>query len=73
MPLLWGQRRSGAVGSNIEALFFADAAFFLEPLLRRIVQILLRFVSRNKHLRDSALDPVSSNELVQSSPRERLQ
>ena len=61
------------VGSNIEALFFADAAFFLERLLRRIVQILLRFVSRNKRLRDGALDPVSSNQLVRSSPQERLQ
>jgi len=61
------------VGSNIEALFFADAAFFLERLLRRIVQILLRFVSRNKRLRDSALDPVSSTQLVRSSPQERLQ
>ena len=55
------------VGSNIETLFF------LERLLRRIVQILLRFVSRNKRLRDSALDPVSSNQLVRSSPQERLQ
>ena len=61
------------VGSNIEALFLANAAFFLERLLRRIVQILLRFVSRNKRLRDSALDPVSSNQLVRSSPQERLQ
>jgi len=60
------------VGSNIEALFFADAAFFLERLLRRIVQILLRFVSRNKRLRDSALDPVSSNQLVPSREQERL-
>jgi hypothetical protein len=61
------------VGWNIEALFFANPAFFLERLLRRIVQILLRFVSRNKRLRDSALDPVSSNQLVRSSPQERLQ
>jgi hypothetical protein len=61
------------MGSNIEALFFANAAFFLERLLRMIVQILLRFVSRNKRLRDSALDPVSSNQLVRSSPQERLQ
>ena len=61
------------VGSNIEALFFADAAFFLERLLRRIVQILLRFVSRNKRLRDGALEPVSSNQLVRSSQQERLQ
>src|SRR6516164_2108119 len=61
------------VGSNIEALFYANAAFFLERLLRRIVQILLRFVSRNKRLRDSALDPVSSTQLVRSSPQERLQ
>ena len=61
------------VGSNIETLFFANAAFFLGRMLRRIVQILLRFVSRNKRLRDSALDPVSSNQLVRSSPQERLQ
>ena len=61
------------VGSNIEALFFANAAFFLGRMLRRIVQILLRFVSRNKRLRDSALDKVSSNQLVRSSPQERLQ
>jgi hypothetical protein len=61
------------VGSNIEALFFANAAFFLERLLRRFVQILLWFVSRNKRLRDSPLDPVSSNQLVRSSPQERLQ
>jgi hypothetical protein len=60
------------VGSNIEALFYANAAFFLGRLLRRIVQILLRFVSRNKRLRDSALDPVSSNQLVPSRPQERL-
>ena len=55
--------------SNIEALFFADAAFFLERLLRRIVQILLRFVSRNKRLRDGALDPVLSKQLVQGRLR----
>ena len=61
------------VGSNIEALFFANPAFFLERLLRRFVQIRLRFVSRNRRLRDSALDPVSSNQLVRSSPQERLQ
>jgi hypothetical protein len=61
------------VGSNIETLFFANAAFFLGRMLRRIVQILLRFVSRNKRLRDSALDKVSSNQLVRSSPQERLQ
>ena len=60
------------VGSNIEALFCANAAFFLERLLRRIVQILLRFVSRNKRLRDGALDPVSSNQLVPSREQERL-
>ena len=61
------------VGSNIEALFFANAAFFLDRLLRRIVHILLRFVSRNKRLCDSALDPVSSKQPVRSSPQGRLQ
>ena len=61
------------VDSDVEALFYANVAFFLGRLLRRIVQILLRFVSRNKRLRNSALDPVSSNQLVRSSPQERLQ
>jgi hypothetical protein len=61
------------LGSNIEALFIADAAFFLERLLRRIVQILLRFVSRNKRLRGNRIDQVSSNQLVPSKPQERPQ
>ena len=71
----WDGANAGRLpaGSNIEALFFADAAFFLERLLRRIVQILLRFVSRNKRLRDGALDKASSKQLVPSSPQERLQ
>jgi len=37
-------------------------------LLWRPVPILLQFVSRNKRLRNSALD----NQLVKSSPQERL-
>jgi hypothetical protein len=60
------------VGSNIEALFFANAAFFLGRLLRIIVLILLRFVSRNKRLRNGALHKASSNQLVPSRPQERL-
>jgi hypothetical protein len=59
------------VGSNIEALFFANPAFFLERLLRRIVQILLRFGSRNKRLRDRALEQVSSKQLVPSREQGR--
>jgi len=59
------------VSSNIEALF-ASAAFFLGRLLRRIVLILLRFVSRNMRLHNSALDKVSSNQLVPSREQERL-
>jgi hypothetical protein len=62
----------GPVGSNIEALFFANAAFFLRQLLRRIVRILLSFVSRDKRLRTTALDKVSSKQLVPSRPQERL-
>jgi hypothetical protein len=59
----------GPVGSsNIEALLFANAAFFLGQLLRRIVRILLSFVSRNKRLRTTALDKVSSKQLVPSRP-----
>jgi hypothetical protein len=56
------------VGSNIEALFLANAAFFLERLLRRIV----RFVSRNKRSRDGALEQVSSKQLVPSREQGRL-
>jgi hypothetical protein len=56
------------VGSNIEALYYVKAALFVGWLLRRIVRILL-FVRRNKRLRNSALDKVSSNQLV---PQERL-
>jgi hypothetical protein len=61
----------GPVGSNIEALFFAASAFFLGRLLRRIVLTLLLLVSKNKRLRNSALDNVSSNQLVPSKPQER--
>jgi hypothetical protein len=70
-------RRYGAnvgqapVGPNIEDLFYATAVF-LKRLPWRIVLILLLFVSRNKRLRISALDKVSSNELVRSNPEERL-
>jgi hypothetical protein len=60
------------VSSNIGALFYVNAAFFLGRLLRRIVQILLLFVSRNKRLRSSTLDKVSSNQLVPSRPQGRL-
>jgi hypothetical protein len=60
------------VGSNIEALFFLNAAFFLGRLLRRIVQILLLFVCSNKRLRKSALDKASSNQLVRLNAQEKL-
>jgi len=60
------------VGSNIGALFYVNAALFLGRLLRRIVLTLLLFVSRNKRLRNSALDKVSSNQLVPSRPHGRL-
>jgi len=56
-------------GSNIGVLFYVKAAFFLGPLLKRIVLILFRFVSRNSRLPDK----VSSNQLVPSAERERLQ
>ena len=60
------------VDSNIEALFFANAAFFLGRLLRRIVQILLLFVRRNKRMRNSALDKPASNQLVRLNAQEKL-
>jgi hypothetical protein len=59
------------VSSNIEALFYG-AAVFLKPQLRRIVLILLLFVSRNKRLRIDAFDKGSSNQLVRSKSQERL-
>jgi hypothetical protein len=60
------------VGLNIGALFFANAAFFLGQLLRRIVKILLLFVRRNKRVRIGALEKVSSSQLVPSTEQERL-
>jgi len=60
------------VNSNIEALFCANAAFFSGRLLRRIVLILLRFVSRNGRLHDSVPDKASSNQLVPLRPQGRL-
>ena len=60
------------VSSNVEALFYANAAFFLGRLLRRIVLILLRFVIRNRRLSNSAPDKVSSNQFVASRPQWRL-
>jgi hypothetical protein len=59
-------------GPNIGALFYATAVFLLGCLPRNILLILLRFLSRNKSLRFGALDKVSSNQLVQSRPQERL-
>jgi hypothetical protein len=61
-----------SVGSNIEALFFANPAFFLGRLLRRIVRTLQLFVSRNKRLRNCALDKAASNQLVRLNVQEKL-
>ena len=59
-------------GPNIGALFYATPVFLLGCLPRNIILILLRFLNRNKRLRFGALDKVSSNQLVQSRPQERL-
>jgi hypothetical protein len=56
------------LGSNIRALSFETVGFLLGRLLRNIL-ILLRFRSRNKHLRFRALDKVSSNQKPQRRPR----
>ncbi len=56
------------LGSNIGALSFETAGF----LLGRLLRILLRFRSRNKPLRRSAFDGVSSNQLIRSKPQGRL-
>jgi hypothetical protein len=62
----------GPVGLELGALFYAIAVFFLGWLQKNILLILLRFLSGNKRLRFGALDKVSSNQLVQSRPQERL-
>jgi hypothetical protein len=56
------------LGSNIRALSFETVGFLLARVLRNIL-ILLRFRSRNKHLRFRALDKVSSNQKPQRRPR----
>jgi len=58
------------LGSNIVALSFETVGFLLGRLLRNIL-ILLRFRSRNKHLRFSAFG-ASSNRLIPSKPQGRL-
>ena len=68
----WYGPSTGPMGSNIGALFYATAAFFLRWLPRKILLILLPFLSRNKRLRFNALDKVSSNRLVRSRPQGRL-
>jgi hypothetical protein len=64
----YGAAGPAPIGSDIEALFYATAVFF-QRLPRWIVLILLPFVRRNKHLRISAFDKVSSNQLVHQSHR----
>ena len=58
------------LGSNIVALSFETVGFLLGRLLRNILN-LLRFRSRNKHLRFSAFG-ASSNRLIPSKPQGRL-
>ena len=60
------------MGSNIGPLLYATATFFLRWLPRNILLILLRLRIRNKYLRFSAFDEVSSNQLVRSKPQRRL-
>jgi hypothetical protein len=60
------------IGSNIGALFYATAVFFLGWLRRNILPRPLLFPSRNKRICLSAFDNESSNQLVRSKPQERL-
>jgi hypothetical protein len=68
----WYEGNTGRVpaGSNIETLSYVCR------LLWNVLLIVLRFLSRNKHLRFStfqnALKKTSSNQLVRSKPQERL-
>jgi hypothetical protein len=59
------------LGSNIGALSFETVGFLLGRLLWNIL-IQLRIRSRNKHLRLSAFDGVSSNQLVPSKRQNQL-
>jgi hypothetical protein len=59
------------LGSNIGAPYFETVGFLLGRLLRNIL-ILLRSRSRNKQLRFSEFDGVSSNRLVPPKPQGRL-
>ena len=61
----------GPLGSNIGAQSFATIGFLLGRLLRNVL-ILLGIRSGNKHLRLSAFDGMSSNQLVRSTPQGRL-
>jgi hypothetical protein len=67
---------SGPGGLDLGPLFYATAVFFLRWLPKNFLLILLRFLSRNKHLRfiasDNASEKISSNQLIQSRPQERL-
>jgi hypothetical protein len=62
----------GPGGLDLGTLFYATAVFFLGWLPKNFLLILLRFLSKNKRSRFGALDKVSSNQLVQSRPQERL-
>jgi hypothetical protein len=64
--------RQESLGSNIGALSFETSGFLLGRLLRDILLIVLRFLSRNKPPRFGALNKMSSNQLVRSKPQERL-
>jgi hypothetical protein len=70
----WYEANTGQVptSSNIGALFYATAVFFLGWLPRNSLLILLWFLSKNKRLRLSALDKASSNQLVRSRTQEKL-
>jgi hypothetical protein len=64
--------RQVPVNSNIEALFYATAVFFLRWLPRSILLILLRFLRMDKRSHFNAFDQVSSNQLARSKPQGRL-
>jgi hypothetical protein len=63
----WYGSSTGPIGSEIGALFYATAAFFLRGLPRNRLLIQLLFLSSNKCLRLSALDKVSSTRLADRS------
>ena len=68
----WYGPSTGPMGSNIGALFYATAVFFLRWLLRNILLIPLRVLNRNNPLPFCTLDKFLSEQSGRARPQGRL-